>query len=72
MTSKNLKKAMEILQGNINEESIQAALIHLKEHENQVTIIQNISLTKTEVFNGFQLTNKTQENENKRMAEELI
>ena len=57
MTTKNLKKAMQILQDNINEESIQAALIHLKEHENQVKIIQNISLTKTEVFNGFQLTN---------------
>ena len=63
MTTKNLNKAIEILQGNITEQSIPSALIHLTEHENQVTIIKNISYTKTEVLNGLQLTNKTKDNE---------
>ena len=67
MTTKFLTKAMEILQGNITEQSIPSALIHLTEHENQVTIIKNISLSKTKVLNGLQLTNKTKDNENKRM-----
>ena len=72
MTTTNLNKAIEILQGNITEQSIPSALIHMTEHENQVTIIKNISYYKTEVLRGLKLTNESKDNENKRINEEMI
>ena len=72
MTTKLLTKAMEILQGNITEQSIASALIQLTELENQVRIIKDISYFKTEVVRGLKLTNESKDNEIKRSNEEMI